>query len=299
MWLAFRISDPQKTRVGRIKYQQDGVNMGDKCQTKYPLILVHGTGFRDFKVLNYWGRIPKALEDEGAVVFYGKQDCWGTIEVNAQTVKESIENVISETNCKKVNIIAHSKGGLEARCVISNLGMANKVASLTTIATPHRGSQTMNLLCKLPKSLFKLVAFLTNHWFRVLGDQNPDFYATCHQFSTSYAKIFNRENPDSDLVYYQSYTAIMKNACSDLLLFFPHLIVSMIEGKNDGIVSLKSAQWTNFKGVWRGVTNRGISHADEVDIRRINFTRKTSQSHVSDIRSVYIDIVSDLKNMGF
>ncbi|MBQ8824321.1 MAG: triacylglycerol lipase, partial [Ruminococcus sp.] len=41
------------------------------CKTKYPLLLVHGIGFRDFKYFNYWGRIPKSLIKKGATVYYG------------------------------------------------------------------------------------------------------------------------------------------------------------------------------------------------------------------------------------
>lgn len=43
------------------------------CQTRYPLLMVHGVFFRDFKYLNYWGRIPKELQRNGAVIYYGGQ----------------------------------------------------------------------------------------------------------------------------------------------------------------------------------------------------------------------------------
>ena len=29
------------------------------CATRYPILLVHGVGFRDFHYFNYWGRIPR------------------------------------------------------------------------------------------------------------------------------------------------------------------------------------------------------------------------------------------------
>ena len=35
------------------------------CATCYPILLVHGTGFRDWKRLSYWGRIPEVLRREG------------------------------------------------------------------------------------------------------------------------------------------------------------------------------------------------------------------------------------------
>lgn len=73
----------------------------------------------------YWGRIPKALEQRGAAVFFGGQDGGGSVEGNAAQLKERMEAILTETGCSKVNIIAHSKGGLEARSLISTLGMGS------------------------------------------------------------------------------------------------------------------------------------------------------------------------------
>ena len=268
------------------------------CDTKYPIMLIHGAGFRDRKYLNYWGRIPRALEKQGAVLYYGHQDSWGSIEHNAGVLKDNLTKILDETNCEKVNIIAHSKGGLEARYMISSLGMADKVASLTTLATTHHGSKTIDLFCKLPKWLYKTAAFFTNIFFRILGDKNPDFYMASRQFTTVHMTAFNEQNPDSPSVYYQSYAAVMRNPFSDIFMFWPNLFVWLIEGENDGLVTPKSAEWTNFKGILRGTTRRGISHADEVDVRRMNFSRKPSETGVSDIRNFYIDIASGLKQMG-
>jgi len=269
------------------------------CKTKYPILLIHGTGFRDRKHLNYWGRIPKALENQGATLFYGHQDSWGSVEYNAEIMKNNLNKILVDTNCEKVNIIAHSKGGVEARYMISSLMMADKIASLTTIATTHHGSKTVDLLLKLPKWLYKIVALFTNLFFRMLGDKNPDFYTASRQFGTLHMKEFNEQNPDVPSVYYQSYAAVMKNPFSDILLFWPNLFVWLIEGENDGLVTPASATWANFKGILHGRSLRGISHADEVDARRMNYTRKTSKSGISDIRDLYIDIVAGLKQMGF
>ena len=260
--------------------------------------MIHGAGFRDRKHLSYWGRIPKALEKQGATLYYGHQDSWGSVEYNAGVLKDNLNKILSETKYEKVNIIAHSKGGIEARYMISSLGMADKIASLTTLATIHNGSRTIDLLCKLPKWLYKIAAFFTNIFFRILGDKKPDFYTASREFTTVHMKTFNEQNPDAPSVYYQSYAAVMKNPFSDLLMFWTNLFVWLIEGENDGLVTPTAATWTNFKGVLRGATRRGISHADEVDARRMNFTRKKSENGVSDIRNFYIDVASELKQMG-
>ncbi len=270
-----------------------------KCKTKYPVVLIHGTGFRDRRWLNYWGRIPGTLIKEGAVIYYGNQDAWGTVENNADTVKKNISTVLDETGCEKVNLIAHSKGGLEARYLISTLGMAEKIASLTTIATPHKGSKTVDRFYNMPKPLFLFVAFFVNLWFKILGDKEPDFFTASRQFSTYYTNEFNEKNPDSEKVYYQSYAAVMRSSLSDITMVVPHAFVKAFEGENDGLVTPESATWTNFKGVLRGPSNRGISHADEVDLRRMRFTKKADKEGVSDIVGVYIKIVSELKDKGF
>ena len=59
-------------------------------------------------------------------------------------IKRSILEVLTKTGAEKVNLIAHSKGGMEARYMIKVLGMNTHVASLTTISTPHHGSKTMD-----------------------------------------------------------------------------------------------------------------------------------------------------------
>lgn len=50
------------------------------CKTKYPILLVHGVFFRDFRYVNYWGRIPKELQRNGATVYYGQQQSAAAVE---------------------------------------------------------------------------------------------------------------------------------------------------------------------------------------------------------------------------
>ncbi|MDR2665797.1 MAG: alpha/beta fold hydrolase [Oscillospiraceae bacterium] len=272
---------------------------GNICGTRYPLLLLHGAGARDFKRANYWGRIPEALERRGASVYHGYQDGWGTVEYNAGVIRDRVNDILRGTGCEKLNIIAHSKGGLEARYLISALGMANHIASLTTIATPHRGSKTYDIFYRMPKFLYKVFSAPIDLVFRMLGDKNPDFFTASRIFSTKEAELFNEMNPDSERVYYQSYAAVMRNSFSDILMAVPHFFVRLVEGENDGLVTPGSAKWANFKGILRGAANRGASHIDVTDARRRRLTIGLGDGCVSDICDVYVDIAAQLKNMGF
>ncbi len=85
------------------------------CQTKYPILLVYGVFFRDNKLLNYWGRVPKELETNGATIFYGNHQSALPIDKSGEKLANRIKQIIAEKGFRKVNIIAHSKGGLDCR----------------------------------------------------------------------------------------------------------------------------------------------------------------------------------------
>lgn len=264
---------------------------------KYPILLVHGMGFRDYKHIGYWGRIPSALKKMGCDIYFGQQDSNADIETNGKHLAERINQIIRETGAERVNIIAHSKGGLDARYAISTLNMADKVASLTTISTPHHGSKTIDYLMKFPSFLIRFGCFLTDCWFRLLGDQKPNTFRTLCSFTTKEASTFNLQNPDCSSVLYQSYAFVMKKAISDIFMWLPYLVVKWIEGENDGLLTPTSVQWGNFKGVFRGVGNRGISHCDEIDLRRKPLSKKAGDG-VSDIVDIYMEIVQNLIKDG-
>lgn len=269
--------------------------MPDKL--KYPILLVHGMGFRDNKHIGYWGRIPSALEQMGCNIYFGNQDSNADIETNGRHLAERIDQIIYETGATRVNIIAHSKGGLDCRYAISSLNMGSKVASLTTISTPHHGSKTMDLLMKFPRFLIKFGCFLTDCWFRLLGDKNPNTFQTLCSFTTNAASAFNANNPDCSNVLYQSYAFVMKKPTSDFFMWLPNLVVNCIEGENDGLLTPASVQWGDFKGIFHGVGNRGISHCDEIDMRRRPLS-KTTGNGVSDIVDIYIEIAQNLTEAG-
>ena len=262
------------------------------CKTRYPIVLVHGVGFRDLRYFNYWGRIPKLLRKNGAVLYYGNQEAWGTVEANAADLKAAVQAVQREQGCEKVNIIAHSKGGLDSRYMISVLGMADSVASLTTISTPHHGSRVIDRVVHMPEGLYARIARLVNASFTRLGDKKPDFYAASHQFTTAYAENLRRIAPDMPGVYYQSFTSVMRGPLSDCILTVPYCILRPLLGENDGLVDVESAKWGEFRGVFRSTGRRGISHGDMIDLHRDDYRG-------FDVAACYVDIVSELKQKGF
>ena len=261
------------------------------CKTKYPILLVHGLGFRDWKYFNYWGRIPAELIRNGATIYYGHQEACATVVTNAEHIRKKVLEIVEETGCEKVNIIAHSKGGLDSRYAIAKLGIEDYVATLTTVGTPHHGSQVTDLANKLPDSFYRKVADFADRRFKKLGDESPDFYTACHQFNSDYAEKFNEEIKDSEKVYYQSYASVMKNSFSFDILGFTWLLLSRY-GRNDGLVTEESAKWGNFRGVYESKRIRGISHGDTIDLKREDYKGY-------DPREAYVAIVSELKEMGY
>ena len=103
--------------------------------TKYPIILAHGIAAKQLRVLNAFGNIGRELEAVGNKVYIADTDGFGAIETNAEQLRCFVDRVLKETGAEKVNIIAHSKGGLDSKYMITHLGMEDKVASLTTLCT--------------------------------------------------------------------------------------------------------------------------------------------------------------------
>lgn len=263
------------------------------CQTRYPVVMVHGVFFRDWQYHNYWGRIPRALKGNGASVFYGRQQSSLSIADSAAELKAEIFRILSETGAEKVNIVAHSKGGLDARYAISRLGMAPYVASLTTINTPHRGCQFADaLLSSLPQWLICFAVSRYNALFHKLGDSAPDFLAGVQDLTAASCAVFNAETPDMPGVYYQSVTSRMHSVRSaGFPLNLGYLLSKKYEGENDGLVSVSSAIWSNYMGLL-SAGKKGISHGDMIDL-----THKNIKGF--DVSEFYVLLFAELKKHGF
>ena len=277
------------------KWELDEVRAENEvCKTKYPILLVHGVFFRDFRYLNYWGRIPKELKRNGAAVYYGQQQSAASVEDSGRELAARIRAILDETGCEKVNIIAHSKGGLDSRAAIAHAGCAPYVATLTTINTPHRGCiYAEYLLNKVPEAARQKVAAAYNATLKRLGDENPDFLAAVTDLTESACLARNETTPDMPGVLYESVMSYCRKARHGKFpLNATYPVVKHFDGKNDGLVSVDSAKWGTRFTLLEPVGKRGISHGDVVDLNRENIPG-------FDVREFYVNLAADLKKRGY
>lgn len=263
------------------------------CATKYPILMVHGVFFRDTKFFNYWGRIPEELETNGAKIFYGNHPSADSVADCAAVLKARILQILAETGAEKVNIIAHSKGGLDCRYAIAHLGIADRVASLTTINTPHRGCQFADyLLTNIPADTQNSVANTYNSALRKLGEQDADFLAAVNDLTASRCQQLDSEMPVPDGIFCHSVGSVLTKASGGTFpLNFTYHLANHFSGENDGLVSEDSFAWGEHYTLLRSPGKRGISHGDMIDLNRENIPG-------FDVREFYVDLVNDLKNKG-
>ena len=265
------------------------------CATRYPILLVHGVFFRDSKVLNYWGRVPGELERNGATVYYGGHQSAASVEDAGRELAARIRRIADETGCGKVNVIAHSKGGLDMRWAIAREGVGGLVASLTTINTPHRGCGFADyLLSKVPDGARRRVEATYNAAAARLGDPNPDFMAAVRDLTQAGCVRINREiglGSFPGIVCRSVGSRLLHATTGKFPLNFTYPLVKWFDGPNDGLVSRPSFPWGD-DFVWVEPTgNRGISHADMIDLDRENIPG-------FDVREFYVGMVADLKRRG-
>lgn len=261
----------------------------EKNILKHPVVFVHGIIAHDRKsFIDFWGRIPEIFTNMGIKVFFGNTDAWGDYESNALILKQNIEKILQETQQEKVNVIAHSKGGIDTRYLIWKYGFNSKIASLTTICTPHHGAELADLIFNQKIAHLKLTKKILSIFGKLYGDTNPNLFNVNYHLTTAKMKEFNEKVIMDKDVFYQSIYTAMDNAFDHLMFFYPYLYIYKINGKNDGFVSECSAKWGNNFYKIEG----GISHAEILDYKK----KKISGVDIPDI---YLKIADDLSKKGF
>ncbi|KAH4062393.1 hypothetical protein HBI82_174890 [Parastagonospora nodorum] len=255
----WRREDPRLDEFGR-RITDEFAEMREKYDTpKHTIILAHGLlGFDELRLaghflpgLQYWRGITEALSHNGIEVIVAAVPPSGSIEARAAKLAESIAQ---KAKGKQVNIIAHSMGGLDSRYMISRLRPTDfKILSLTTIASPHRGSAFADYMFdtigpRRIKRIYKVMEYF--------GFETGAFSQLTQKYM---AESFNPRTPDIGDVKYYSYGASLEpNSWS--VFAASHAIVKRTEGLNDGLVSIQSSQWGDYKG-----TLIGVSHLDLIN----------------------------------
>jgi len=217
----------------------------------FPIVLVHGIARFDIlaviirdklkipdnghgEQLDYFKGIKDHLEANGFTVSAPNLSFAGSVDVRAEGLSNHVNDVMQRTGSPKVHIIAHSMGGIDARHMIVDKGMADRVATLTTIGTPHHGTPVADRIAQPGGALLLQVLD------RVV---DIDGFA---DLTTAAREQFNRRAEDAEAkngVAYQTYSA-SENLPDVFAPLVPSwLIIREQEGRNDGLVSVRSQQW--------------------------------------------------------
>jgi len=236
----------------------------------FPIILVHGvarfdilwasllgidnTRYPFLDRLHYFRGIRGMLLKKGFTAFHAHVSWAAGVDRRAGDLKKEIIHILEETNASKVNIIAHSMGGLDARHLLFNDRnkdrIHTRIASITTLSTPHEGSSVADLA-------FRRIRFITP----VLNGLGIDTGAL-HDLKTDTCKAYNHrsdvvefEKMCEDTILFQTFAG--QHTYRGVSLFHKpsHTLLNKAEGDNDGMVSVQSAKWREryFKGILNNV----------------------------------------------
>ncbi len=145
--------------------------------------------------------------------------------------------------------------------------------------------------------LVLLVMFYVSDNYNValkkFGDKSPDFMGAITDLTMTSCKARNEATPNLEGVLYESVASYSHRARHVRFpMNFSHSIVKHFDGKNDGLVSIESANWgTNYR-LLEPKGKRGISHGDMVDLNRENIPD-------FDVREFYVELVNNLKIRGY
>jgi triacylglycerol lipase len=210
-----------------------------------PVVFVHGLLGFDYLRLGkwrlacYWSSLPESVRAAGNRVLVARVPALGTVCERARQLKAFLDERCPN---EPVHLFAHSMGGLDCRYMISRLGMASRVLSLTTIATPHRGTPFADW------GLRRVLPVL-QPFFAMFGCAPR----AIEDLTTAACARFNEEVPDAPGVRYYSVAGHF-----DLSWFSPFVwrvswnVIRKEQGPNDGLVPVSSATYGEHVSLWEG-----------------------------------------------
>lgn len=277
----------------------------DRCNadySRYPTVFFHGAGGTDAYVglLDYWFELEDHLTDAGFVVVMDAVDAFAPPEVRGVQWANVLDSLVADGVGRRFNVIGHSQGGLDARYVAGVLGYHDRIVSVVTVATPHRGTPVADAGIGLVQAAPWLVDGAAGVLAGLTGLGDAAAVEQVASMTTVGMAEFNANVLNHPDVYYASYAG---KTCSILdficqaqnngeivtpLLAPTMTLLDIIDGDSgDGLVPIWSAQWGDYRGTLPA------DHMDEVgqiaDVWNPAF----------DHKAFYADEIRRLAEMGF
>lgn len=140
----------------------------------WPIILVHGfSGFTDIGGVDYFYEVADDLRAAGADVTAPSLPPYDSSDQRAVALADVVDEVLARTRAERVHLIAHSQGGIDSRVLITDLGYADRVASVITISTPHRGSVVADVAGAAPDGVLNPAGRFLGWLLGALEDEPP------------------------------------------------------------------------------------------------------------------------------
>jgi len=200
-----------------------------------PVVLVHGLfGFDRIGVpgarFDYFRGIAKHLEALGCHAHAVRLPAAASVPDRARELVAAIAALPHD----RIDLIAHSLGGLDARYALTHLGLAGRVRSLVTVGTPHRGTPLADLALKGPLD-----------WARRIVGALGGPLAALEWLGTDALAAFNAQVLDVPGVRYACVVGGMhrKDSFVPLALVPAHAYLRRVAGPNDGLVPIASQYW--------------------------------------------------------
>lgn len=220
--------------------------------TRYPLVLMHGFGALAGALTGgVMQREARHLRARGVTAFAPTVAPYGTLDERSGGWDAHFARILQETGAERLNLLAFSSGGLDARLVARRPAWAGRIASLVTLSTPHRGTPLAAWALGRPDRLARVVLAVMQRAGRLAWPEPPRLADALAGLTPD--AVGARFAPDEavDGAWCASYTSAAGGGTRASLhpgLIVPHRLLTRLAGASDGIVPTTSMAWVEVLG---------------------------------------------------
>ncbi len=190
----------------------------DNAETRYPVVFVGGIDARS--TFDWSADLLDAVARHGPEVHHISLPGWAPVPVRSEALWEALERL--PTAAPRVNLVCYAVAGLDCRHVVSPGGLfagddaaaaaaADRIASVTTIATPHRGTAVANVALALSRygaADGLLGALLGEDREGAGGADDAQVRQALDGLTNERALAFNQQIVDAAGVHYRSWAGV-------------------------------------------------------------------------------------------